>query len=76
MEIETKPKPVHNHNGRARFGNFLWKKTSRGGKKKRLIQSHKNTLLLADETHTGKAQDFFSVVQLTSIYIIKMLIAI
>lgn len=45
-------------------------------KKKILIQSHKNTLLLADETHTGKAQDFFSVVQLTSIYIIKMLIAI
>lgn len=75
MEIETKPKPVHNHNGRAGFGNFLWKKASRG-KKKILIQSHKNTLLLADETHTGKAQDFFSVVQLTSIYIIKMLIAI
>lgn len=49
-------------------------RTLPGEKNKRLIQSHKNTLLLADKTCTGK--DFLSVVQLTSIYIIKMLIAI
>lgn len=34
MEIETKPKPIPNHNGRVGFWNFLWKKVSRGKKKK------------------------------------------
>lgn len=58
------------------FEVFSGKKFPGEKKKKKSIQSHKNMLTLTYEMLcVGKNQDFISGVQLTSIYIIKILIA-